>query len=142
MSTSEVKMLDRTQLDLWFGTKGPSNANIIIVGESWGSEEARAQRPFVGSSGTELNRILAHAGLNPLDILFTNVVAAQPQGNETWRFFEPKAIDRSSIHQGHLLSQLATTLSGLSHLLQDQKSLLSQMVGLLQKNSKRGPLQE
>jgi uracil-DNA glycosylase len=84
-------MLDRTQLDLWFGTKGPSNANIIIVGESWGSEEARAQRPFVGSSGTELNRILAHAGLNPLDILFTNVVAAQPQGNETWRFFEPKA---------------------------------------------------
>lgn len=67
------------------------------MGESWGEEEKRAGKPFVGSSGIELDRILARAGLDPRSILFTNVVAAQPRGNETWRFFEPKAANPKRI---------------------------------------------
>lgn len=75
--------------DLWFGTSGPQNAKIVLVGESWGFEEAQAKVPFVGTSGTELNRMLAEAKLNRDEILCTNVIAARPPNNETWRFCHP-----------------------------------------------------
>lgn len=75
--------------DLWYGTSGPQDAKIVLVGESWGFEEAQAKRPFVGSSGTELNRMLAEAGIKRDDILCTNVVADRPHQNEMWRYFAP-----------------------------------------------------
>lgn len=77
--------------DIWYGTSGPKDAEIALVGESWGLEELAVKQPFVGQSGTELNRILAEAGVDRASILCTNVVAEKPQGNEMWRFFEPKA---------------------------------------------------
>lgn len=76
--------------DLWYGTSGPRDADIVLVGESWGAEEAAEQKPFIGTSGTELNRMLAEAGLDRAKILCTNVVAERPSGNEMWRFFHPK----------------------------------------------------
>lgn len=76
--------------DLWYGTRGPHGARIVLVGESWGSEEARQVRPFVGESGKLLESMLTSAGVKPDEILFTNVAAAQPQGNEMWRFFTPR----------------------------------------------------
>lgn len=76
--------------DLWYGTSGPKDASIVLVGESWGVEELQSQRPFVGSSGVELNRMLPEAGLSREQILCTNVVAEKPQGNEMWRLFVPK----------------------------------------------------
>lgn len=76
--------------DIWFGTSGPRDAEIVIVGESWGSEEEAAGRPFVGSSGAELRRMLAEAGIVADRCLMTNVVPERPLGNETWRFFHPK----------------------------------------------------
>lgn len=75
--------------DLWYGTSGPPNAKIVLVGESWGFEEAQQKRPFVGTSGTELNRMLAEAGINRDEVLCTNVIAERPQNNEMWRFFHP-----------------------------------------------------
>jgi uracil-DNA glycosylase family 4 len=77
--------------DLWYGTSGSTDAPIVVVGESWGLEEFQQKRPFVGSSGTELHRILAEAKLDHSQILFTNMVADRPPANETWRFFKPKA---------------------------------------------------
>jgi uracil-DNA glycosylase len=74
--------------DLWYGTSGPKDAPIVLVGEAWGSEELAAKRPFVGSSGTELTRILAEAGINRDDILLTNIVADRPYGNQMWRYFD------------------------------------------------------
>src|SRR6266576_5056238 len=82
--------LDQQHIDLWYGTRGRLTAPIVFVGESWGAEELRQKMPFVGSSGTELDRMIARAGLDPHDILFTNVVAEQPHSNEMWRFFEPR----------------------------------------------------
>ena len=76
--------------DLAYGTRGAPDAPIVFVAESWGSEEARHKIPLVGSSGVEHDRMLARAGIDPRQILYTNVVAAQPAANETWRFFEPK----------------------------------------------------
>ena len=79
-----------TIADLWYGTSGPKDAEIVLVGEAWGSEEQSHQLPFVGSSGTELDRILAEAGIRRNDILVTNTVAARPHMNNMWEFFFPK----------------------------------------------------
>lgn len=75
---------------LFYGTSGPHEASIVLVGEAWGSEEFQAKRPFVGSSGVELDRMLAEAGLSRNDILCTNLIADKPPNNEMWRFFHPK----------------------------------------------------
>lgn len=75
---------------LWYGTDGPPDAEIVLVGESWGESEAKAQKPFVGTLGMELDRMLAETGLDRRKILITNMVAERPQQNETFRLFTPK----------------------------------------------------
>lgn len=74
--------------DLWYGTSGPRDAEIVIVAESWGSTEAFEKKPLVGQSGQEFDRMLLEAGINPKAVFKTNVMAAQPPGNETWKFFQ------------------------------------------------------
>lgn len=83
--------------DLWYGTSGPQDAPVVLVGESWGAEEEKYGRPFIGTSGTDLDRILAAAGLDRSHILCSNVIAAKPQGNETWRFFLPRDLKQPRI---------------------------------------------
>lgn len=73
--------------DLWYGTSGPRDASIVIVGEAWGLDESAVERPFVGASGKELERMLAEAGIDRNSCLCTNLIPARPQGNEMWRFF-------------------------------------------------------
>jgi uracil-DNA glycosylase len=58
------------------------------VAESWGNSEAYAKIPLVGQSGQEFDRMLLEAHIDPKSVFKTNVMAAQPQGNESWRFFE------------------------------------------------------
>lgn len=70
-------------------TRGSRQADVILVGEAWGSEEAAAKQPFVGSSGKELDRILGDAGLADARILFTNVIHDRPPGNEFTHFLHP-----------------------------------------------------
>lgn len=72
--------------NLFLYTRGPKDAEIIIVGEAWGSEEASAQKPFIGPSGKELDRILGEAGLSNSKILFTNCIHRQPPQNEFTHF--------------------------------------------------------
>lgn len=74
--------------DLWYGTSGPRNADIVIVGEAWGREEDAAKRPFVGQSGKELDRMLLETGIHRPNCFVTNTVPARPDNNEMWRFFE------------------------------------------------------
>lgn len=74
---------------LFWGTRGPIDARIVLVGESWGQEEEREQKPFVGESGRELDRMIREAGIDPTSILYTNVVSAHPPGNDMTHFFEP-----------------------------------------------------
>jgi uracil-DNA glycosylase len=89
--------------DLWYGTSGPHDAKIVIVGESWGREELAARRPFVGPSGQELNRLLSEAGIPRHDVLCTNIIAEQPHANETFRFFLPKNTNASAPRVGGLI---------------------------------------
>jgi uracil-DNA glycosylase len=66
--------------DLWktgtqtvFG-QGPSNANIVFVGEQPGDREDRTGRPFVGPAGMLLDRALEAAGIDRSQVYLTNAV--------------------------------------------------------------------
>ena len=91
---NEVLNVERQNLsgnvdDLFRYTSGPRDAQIILVGEAWGSEEESACKPFMGQSGQELNRILVDAGLQRSDILTTNLVSARPPQNDFTHFLHP-----------------------------------------------------
>lgn len=77
--------------DIWYGTSGPRDAEIVLVGEAWGADEAAAKLPFVGMAGRELDRILAESGLDRKSILITNVIPERPFQNEMWRFFHVRS---------------------------------------------------
>lgn len=76
--------------ELFYGTRGPRSASIMVVGESWGADEYTQKKPFVGASGKELERILADAEIDPRECFFTNVISEKPPGNEVYHFFEEK----------------------------------------------------
>ncbi len=101
-------MLSPTSLEdqLWFGTSGPRDAKIIIIGEAWGYEENQTKTPFTGTSGGELTRILAEAGVDRASCLLTNVFAAKPEANEFWREFTGEDNTRGLYPNPHVLSEL------------------------------------
>ena len=74
---------------LFQGTRGPRDARIVLVGEAWGEEEARQGRPFVGTSGWILDKVLVEAGVPPDSVLMTNVVSQRPKGNDFNEFLVP-----------------------------------------------------
>lgn len=114
-----AKMPD-TISDIWYGTSGPRDAKIVIVAESWGASEAYAKAPLVGQSGQEFDRMLLEAGIDPLSVFKTNVMAAQPQDNNAWRFFFPNTRGVAPSLKG--LSPSPWVMSELSRL---KKQLLS-----------------
>lgn len=58
--------------------EGSPRAHVWIVGEAPGEDEVRSRRPFMGASGSELNRMLSEAGLSRSDCFLTNVCHEQP----------------------------------------------------------------
>jgi uracil-DNA glycosylase len=66
--------------------EGNPTADVVLVGEAPGASEDRTGRPFVGSAGKLLDRLLEEAGLKREDVFITNVVKARPPGNR-----DPKA---------------------------------------------------
>jgi DNA polymerase len=54
--------------------EGPSDAEIILVGEQPGDREDREGRPFVGPAGVLLDRALAEAGVDRGRVYVTNAV--------------------------------------------------------------------
>lgn len=69
------------------GTRGTPHAPILIVGEAYSANEEREQKPFIGSSGKELDQMLMEAGIKPTDCLYTNVVNKRPPRNDMTQFF-------------------------------------------------------
>jgi len=80
--------------------EGDPDADVVIVGEAPGASEDKQGRPFVGSAGRLLDRLLEDAGLERGDVFITNVVKARPPGNR-----DPKA-DEVAHHLPWLLAQL------------------------------------
>ena len=70
--------------------RGPSDSQIIVLGEAPGNNETIYGRPFVGGAGKELMDQLRDAGLDPDSIYFTNVFPFQPEKNNVEHYFLPK----------------------------------------------------
>jgi DNA polymerase len=64
-----------------FGT-GPEDADIVVVGESPGPPDISTGKPFSGTSGDLLKRILAAIEIKFEDCYLTNVVKFISQGDE------------------------------------------------------------
>jgi len=61
---------------------GPHGADILLIGEAPGADEARFGAPFVGKAGQLLDDVLEHAGLRRADCRIENVIEERPPGNK------------------------------------------------------------
>jgi uracil-DNA glycosylase len=110
--------LTHTPLPPFAATHGPRDAKVVLVGESWGVEEAKVRKPFIGSSGQELARMLTQSGLGPslpkkpwlsaqeminywkkTGFLITNVCALRPPDNK----FEALCSSKKELPNGYPL---------------------------------------
>lgn len=75
---------------MYVPTEGPTNAKIMLVGESPGEEEDNLGKPFVGYAGKTLDALLSQAGIARYQCLVTNVARERPPANKIHFFFEDK----------------------------------------------------
>ena len=61
--------------------EGPTQTEIMFIGEGPGASEDKQGRPFVGASGKFLDQLLEQAGVTRTDVFITNVVKCRPPGN-------------------------------------------------------------
>lgn len=61
----------------------PANPQAVLVGETPGPEEAEVGKPFVGTSGRELNDALHGAGLDRYKMAVVNAVCCAPPPHKT-----------------------------------------------------------
>ena len=71
--------------------EGPSDADIMLVGQNPGKEEVKQGRPFVGRSGQYLNKVLQRNGLDRNMLYITAAVKEPTPGNRKPR---PDEINR------------------------------------------------
>ena len=75
--------------------EGPLHAELMLIGEAPGEQEAREGRPFVGRAGKNLDRFLTLAGLTREQIYITNAVKFRP----TRRGKREKPVNRTPTDQ-------------------------------------------
>ncbi|TXT56623.1 MAG: Type-4 uracil-DNA glycosylase [Candidatus Thorarchaeota archaeon] len=63
--------------------EGPSDADLMFVGEAPGAEEDKTGRPFVGRSGQLLIDLLNGIGLDRDDVFITSILKSRPPNNRT-----------------------------------------------------------
>jgi len=61
--------------------EGPSEAEIMFIGEAPGFHENRLGRPFVGAAGHFLEELLSSIGMKRTDVYICNVVKCRPPNN-------------------------------------------------------------
>jgi uracil-DNA glycosylase len=61
--------------------EGPSDSDILFIGEGPGFHENEEGRPFVGAAGRFLEELLASIGLRREQVFICNVVKCRPPGN-------------------------------------------------------------
>lgn len=71
--------------------EGPSDAEIMLIGEGPGFHENEQGRPFVGAAGLFLEELLASVGFSREEVFITNVVKCRPPGNRDPQFDELQA---------------------------------------------------
>lgn len=60
---------------------GPENADLLFIGEAPGQSEDEKGEPFVGQSGTELDKAFNESGISREDVRITNTVRCRPPEN-------------------------------------------------------------
>jgi DNA polymerase len=60
---------------------GNPNADLLILGEAPGADEAKQGIPFVGRAGQLLTKILEAAGWSRDDVFICNILKCRPPGN-------------------------------------------------------------
>lgn len=61
--------------------EGSHSAEIMIIGEAPGENEAKTGRPFVGRAGKLLDSLLDSIGIERKDVYITNIVKDRPPKN-------------------------------------------------------------
>jgi len=61
--------------------EGPSNSDLMFIGEGPGFHENEQGRPFVGAAGHFLEELLANINLTRDQVFIGNVVKCRPPGN-------------------------------------------------------------
>jgi uracil-DNA glycosylase len=61
--------------------EGPTDAEIMFIGEGPGFHENEQGRPFVGAAGKLLDDLLAKISMKRSDVFIGNVVKCRPPGN-------------------------------------------------------------
>ena len=79
---------------------GPTDADLLFVGEGPGATEDEEGEPFVGRSGDVLDEALRDAGLARADVRITNCVRCRPPDNR-----DPTT-DELANCRGHLESEI------------------------------------
>src|SRR4026208_908870 len=86
---------------------GRMTADVLIVGEAPGEEEARKGKPFVGTSGKLLDMLLKRSGLSREQFAVHNVLSCRPPKNE----LRGASYERAAIaHCGPNLDETITKL--------------------------------
>lgn len=80
---------------------GPTNAELLFVGEAPGANEDEAGEPFVGRSGSVLDEALLDAGVERSAVRITNCVRCRPPENR-----DPTA-DELANCRGYLEAEIA-----------------------------------
>jgi DNA polymerase-1 len=75
---------------MYVRTTGPVGAKIFLVGEAPGEEEDKYGKPFIGTAGQKLDKLLGEAGLSRHECLIGNVARERPPGNKMSYFYEDK----------------------------------------------------
>lgn len=73
----------RDEENAYVPSAGPKDADIVIVGEAPGYQEALVGVPFTGPSGRLLDLVLAEHNIRREDVFFTNACLCRPPGNAT-----------------------------------------------------------
>ncbi len=60
---------------------GPSDADVVMVGEAPGANEVEHGEPFVGRAGKKLDKILEEIGVERSELYITNLVKIRPPDN-------------------------------------------------------------
>ncbi len=81
--------------------EGPTNAEILFIGEGPGFHENEQGRPFVGAAGKFLEELLANIEMSREQVFITNVVKCRPPGNR-----DPKPEEVSACTSNYLERQI------------------------------------
>ena len=61
--------------------RGNPNADVLIIGEAPGKNEAEQGEPFVGKAGNLLTNILEAVGISREEVFIANILKCRPPGN-------------------------------------------------------------